>query len=174
MIREVARCPYCDGGGIAVDDDPLTLLFNPDRPGGEPCRHLAFASVGLEALSPVLYGLPMDGHSAGWLWVRGEGLRRLTRGHIDPLADYVDMLACDLIPGPEDLPAVEYLVAGATAGDREEARPGTGEFPFAARGAGPQFLGILDGWGLYARDPEALVDAVRRLAGRRDGPNSPG
>jgi hypothetical protein len=40
MIRQLARCPYCGGCEIALDDQ-LGLTFNPDAPG-RPCAHLAW------------------------------------------------------------------------------------------------------------------------------------
>jgi hypothetical protein len=164
MIREVARCPYCHGGVIAVDDDPLTLLLNPDRACAEPCPHLAFATVLLHAYGPGSGMRAVEGHTAAWLWVRGEGPRRLPWDRFDPLADYLGGIAGE--DYTDDRPAVEYRLAGGTAGEREEARPGTGEFALPARGAGPQLHGILDGWAFYSPDPAALVEAVHTLVGR--------
>jgi hypothetical protein len=83
-----------------------------------------------------------------------------------PLADYVEGIACE--DYPDHRPAVAYRLAGATAGQREDARPGTGEFPLPAQGGGPQLVGILDGWGFYAPAPEALVEAVHTSVGRPD------
>src|SRR5438128_2269268 len=40
MIRNLARCPYCGGCEVALDDRPA-LVFNPDGPPG-PCPHLAW------------------------------------------------------------------------------------------------------------------------------------
>src|SRR3954466_6513091 len=40
MIRQLARCPYCDGCEITLNDDP-DLVFDPDGTG-TPCPHLAW------------------------------------------------------------------------------------------------------------------------------------
>jgi hypothetical protein len=165
MIREVARCPYCLGGVIAVDDDQVTVVFDPGRVGGTPCSHLAFASIGLGVYDGD-NGKLVEQRGGEWVWVRGEGLRQVPSGRLDRLTDYLDMLACDLLPDGESRPAVEYQVTGATAGEREEAHPGTGEFSLPNPGNGPPFDCLLDGWGFYAPAPEALVEAVHPLVGR--------
>jgi hypothetical protein len=43
MIRNLARCPYCGGCEIALDDRPA-LVFNPNSPSA-PCPHLAWVDV---------------------------------------------------------------------------------------------------------------------------------
>ncbi len=43
MIRNLARCPYCGGCEIALDEKP-DLVFNPDKPAG-PCPHLAWIEL---------------------------------------------------------------------------------------------------------------------------------
>jgi hypothetical protein len=40
MIRQLARCPFCGGCEIALDDH-FGLVFNPDAPAS-PCPHLAW------------------------------------------------------------------------------------------------------------------------------------
>jgi hypothetical protein len=43
MIRNLARCPYCGGCEIALDDRPA-LVLNPDGPPG-PCPHAAWVDI---------------------------------------------------------------------------------------------------------------------------------
>jgi hypothetical protein len=71
--------------------------------------------------------------------------------------------AVGLLP-EERLPAgADYRVTGAGSLARDEVRPGSGEFPLAARG-GPPLVALLDGWGVYAADPAALDAEARRRA----------
>jgi hypothetical protein len=43
MIRNLARCPYCHGGEIALDERP-DLVFDPDG-SSAPCSHLAWVDL---------------------------------------------------------------------------------------------------------------------------------
>lgn len=168
MIHAICRCPFCrDVCGL--DDQGLKLVHD----GGKPCRHSAFISVGLDAC----FGKRLvKDRSRSLLWVRGEGTRRLKwPGVLDPLDAYVEMLATNIIPGcppllsPEDLPAgVEYEVAGGTASERESVRRGSGVFIFTGRG-GRRLTASLDGWGIYAQDPDGVVAAVREVVSSGQG-----
>lgn len=167
MIRVVARCPYCGRVSTRLDDAGPDLVMRADRGGSAGCRHLAFLSVGLEALDPA--GERADDWTRVWLWVRGTGLRLVPDGQIDNLVEYVDLTACQIPVVGEDPPEAEYRIGGMTAGARERDRPGTGEIRLRAAG-GRELVGIFDGWGLYSTAPGALVQEVRRLS-KRDGPD---
>jgi hypothetical protein len=52
------------------------------------------------------------------------------------------------------------LVTGATAVQREETCPGTGEFPLTVDD-GRELVGILDGWGIYCPDPASFLALVK-------------
>ena len=171
MVREVARCPYCGRVSARLDDAGPELVMAPERDGGAGCRHLAFLSVGLEAVDPG--GVRDDGWTRVWLWVRGKGLRLVPPGKIDYLVERVDLIACQSPVVGEAPPATEYRIGGMTAGDRERDRPGTGEFPLRAA-AGRRLVGIFDGWGLYSTSPDALVEEVRRRVVRHDGGRAAG
>lgn len=160
MIREICRCPYCGEGVVAVDDDLPEIVFDPDRPAGSPCPHLAFAWVGLHAAVECRAGF--------WLWALGEGLRRLLPGGPpEPLEDYINELCCDMSAEPP-LSGVEFRIVGGTAGQREEQRLGSGDFWLAAEGAGDDLIdAYLDAWGIYAPDPGALGAVVRELVAGR-------
>ncbi|HYH64469.1 MAG TPA: hypothetical protein VD866_07200 [Urbifossiella sp.] len=162
MIRGVSTCPYCGDLSAGVDDDRPSLVLAPDRAGGRPCPHLAFLCVSLTAYDPDTHD-KVPGRTGHWLWTPGDGTRALPTGPIDPLSMYVDEVMCGMLAG-ESLPAGEHRVGGATAGFRDADRPGSGEFPLARQG-GHEVAAYLDGHGLYARNPDALVAEIRRLAG---------
>jgi hypothetical protein len=146
--------------GEVVEDGPELLI--PDARGdGRPCRHLAFLSVGLEAFDPD--DRRDNRRTRLWLWAAGEGLRVLPGDPVDPVMEYVDLLACRVEVEGEDPPRGEYRIAGMSAGERERDRPGSGRFPVP--GSGGRLGWVFDGHGLYAPDPAALVAEVRRPAG---------
>jgi hypothetical protein len=163
MIHEICACPYC-GEACGLDDETHALIFE----GGKPCRHCAFVSAGIDAYRGRHL---VQGRSCFLSWERGRGLRAIDpSGPPDPLDGYVQMLATNIIPGqsplmsPEDLPAgVEYEIAGGTSTEREKVRRGSGDFPLADR-RGNVLSASLDGWGVYARDPDGVAAAVRERA----------
>jgi hypothetical protein len=143
-------------------------VFDPDRPAGGACAHLAFACAWLDAARAAWGGTwaGAPGRSGAWLWAWGEGLRRPRGGPVerDDLTDYVLDWACGTLP-EERLPAgADYRGTGAGSLARDEARPGSGEFPLAGQG-GPPLVALLDGWGVFAADPAALAAEARRRAG---------
>jgi hypothetical protein len=162
MIRGVSHCPYCGHLSAGVDDDYPDFVLAPDRAGGRVCRHLAFVSASL-AVYDLEADRPMPGLSGHWRWTRGEGTLVLPDGPIDPVSEYVEEVVCGSLAGAS-LPAGEYRVGGGTAGARDRARPGSGEFPLPYADWGT-ITAVFDGHGLYGPDPDALVAEVRRLAG---------
>ena len=167
MIREIGRCPYCGEVPAGVDDDLPAFVLAPDRGDGRPCRHLAFVLVSLEAYR-VRRGDAVPARSGHWLWVRDEGLIRLPDGPVDPLSEYLDLLACGHLAG-DMLPVTEYQLSGGTAGVRESQRPGSGEFPLAVA-RGPRLAASIDGWAICSPAPEILVVEARRLAATDEPP----
>lgn len=159
MIRSVSRCPYCGHLSAGVDDKQLEFVLAPDRGDAQPCPHLAFIWVGLHAMTRSCRDIPEG--SRVWLWVRGEGAKLVPDMRDAPLAEYVSGIACDA-EVEESLPKCEYRIGGASAGDREEERPGSGEFRIYLP-SGRRVVALLDGWGVYAPDTNALVAEVRRF-----------
>jgi hypothetical protein len=165
MLHEICRCPYCYKV-CGVDDQAHDLVYAQ----GEPCRHCAFITVGLDAnLGKRL----VKSRSCSLFWVRGTGLQRVSLGGVvDPLYHFVLMLATNIVPGrapllcDEDLPVgVEYLVAGANSTEREEALSGSGEFTLTDE-HDRTLTAELNGWGIYGRDPGGVVAAVREVISR--------
>jgi hypothetical protein len=164
MIHGVCRCPYCHNT-CGLDDQAHDLVYA----RGKPCRHCAFITVGLDA---CLGKRLVQSRCCSLFWVRGTGLQRVSPGVVDPLYHYVLMLASNVIPGrapllcDEDVPGgVEYLVAGGTSTEREEAVSGSGEFTLTDM-HGRTLTAELNGWGIYGRDPGAVVAAVREVISR--------
>lgn len=71
-----------------------------------------------------------------WLWVAGDGLRRLPGDPIDPLMEYVDLLACRIEIKGETPPDTEYQIGRMTAGEREDDASGAGGSQCRAPAAG--------------------------------------
>jgi hypothetical protein len=165
MIHEICRCPYCRKV-CGLDDQAHDLVYARDK----PCRHCAFIAVGLDA---YLGKRLVTSRSCSLFWVRGTRLQRASAGGaVDPLYHYVLMLATNIIPGcvpllsDEDLPVgVEYLVAGGTSTEREETLSGSGEFTLTDE-HGPTLTASLNGWGIYSRDPDGVMAAVREVVWR--------
>jgi len=166
MIHLLARCPYCGKGEIAIDDGRPTVVFDPNGPGGAPCPHLAFLSAALDVRADENWQPDAEKHapplidemSGHWFWVHGEGLHDMPlHGTPDELMDYVDMLACGLLPVeiyPRDL--VHEVVGGPDTKLAE-----IGEF-MLPNPTGAPHRAILDGWAIYAPAPPCFVAAVRR------------
>lgn len=166
MICGVAYCPYCGelSAGVDVDRDVGSLAFvlAPDRADGRPCPHLAFVVATVSASDPRT-GKDLLEQSRLWLWVRGEGTRLMPSIEGDRLGDHVHGIVCGSWAA-EGNPSGEHRITGATALGRERNRPGSGAFRLRAVGRRRQVDALLDGWGMYAPDPDALVAEVRRLA----------
>jgi hypothetical protein len=119
-------------------------------PGGAPCDHAAFLSVGLTVCRPG--GRVDRRQSKLWLWCCGEGVRELAT--IAGLNEVVDLVCMgDLRPN------TPFRVAGGTSCDRDQARPGSGEFRLTSGRSA-----MLDAWGLFSPRPDDLVHEVRGMA----------
>ena len=165
MRHELARCPFCVESLVVLDDGRLETWTGTFDAPGEPCRHLAFACVTLTAESAPRHKEPPGECSRVWFWVRGRGWRRLPSDQYHRLYDYVLGIACDMMAEGERAPQTAYIVVGGTAMKREDEEPGSGEVTWMVPGIKGAIDGLLDGFALYSRKPEALVDEVKRLAG---------
>lgn len=169
MSYLVACCPYCRGCRVTLSDGPRGWEFGLRYTGAVACSHLVFASVGVHVVSEA--GGRVVGRRCGsWFWAFGTGLRVLARkGAPDPVTAYVTELCCGLTGAGERPRWPEYVVAGATAGEREARRPGSGEFPVSGR-AGEDLWAVLDGWAVFSPGPAALAAEVdRQSRGTRPG-----
>jgi hypothetical protein len=163
MIKDIASCPYCRIGLIAIDVHTGEIRWNPDRVDPEPCRHLAclWAQLGVWRRTP-------DGGIACvrgvvWLWEHGRGMHK-----IDTLRNVEDDLMtgymCEYGGGglPHDLiPTAEHEIVGGGAEARETARQGTGEFVLSC--GGEDLGAILDGWAVFSPVPARVMQQIRRL-----------
>jgi len=159
MIRSVSHCPYCGHLSAGIDDKQLEFVLAPDHGDGQPYPHLAFVWVGLHALTRSCR-IVSEG-SRVWFWIRGEGTKLVPDMRKAPLAEYVSGICCD-DEVEESHPQGEYRIGGASAGGREEERPGSGEFHLHLPSS-QRVVAILDGYGIYGPDPDALVAEVRRF-----------
>jgi hypothetical protein len=135
--------------GLVGGRPPGLAVFG--GPDGAPCEHAAFLSVGLTILTPG--GRVDRRRSRLWLWVHGDGVRRLVT--LAGLGELVDLIAMgDVRPG------TPFSVVGGTAMDRDEARAGSGEFAMISGRSG-----MIDAWGLFSPRPADLIREVRAMAG---------
>ena len=156
MKLVVAQCPLCGEESAIVDClVPRFILTTGDR----MCPHVAFLSAGLAVQNSNCSTVKSRGGS--WFWIRGR--RRISSSQSTPLSRYVDMIACDLLPGV-DLPKVPYMRGGGTALEREMIRRGSGEIRLPPQGS---LSGTFDAWGLFSDDPAALIHETMQLAGVR-------
>lgn len=56
MIRQLARCPYCNGCEITLNDS-FEVVFNPDSHDRAPCEHLIWANGGCSQWERMLHGV---------------------------------------------------------------------------------------------------------------------
>ncbi len=66
MIRNLARCPYCGGCELALNDAP-DLVFNPDGTP-DPCPHLAWVNVSFAKFATNTHGGNHVIGSADFTW----------------------------------------------------------------------------------------------------------
>lgn len=160
MHRFLARCPYCDRGEVLVDYYRPVLVFDRGGAKAKPCPHLAFLSAAL-GVYPAKSEDMVDERSGNWFYVLGKGLRDMPlHGPLDSLMDFIDHLACDLLPDDELYPDVEYQVVGGPCSDLISG------CEFAIHDApGTRLQAILDGWAIYSCRPAQLVKVAQEIAG---------
>ena len=157
MIHEFARCPFCNRGVLAVDDAGPSFVFEPDRPNGGACPHLALATVCFSADANKPRGSFVT--EKVWRWSHGNGLQGPDAGG-DELGDYLTDLACDGLPYPQLVPKVPYRLVGVYASEREDRHKGWGYFAVASdKGL---LEGSINGWALYTRSPAALIRDIHK------------
>jgi hypothetical protein len=108
---------------------------------------------------------PSNEEYRAWLWILGEGWLCLPSREWDDLARYLDELSCELLSQEEWIPKTPYRLVGGTAMTREQGRPGSGYVTWSDPVTEGPVEGPLDGCGIFARDPVALVAEVKRLMG---------
>jgi len=147
MIRAFAQCPYCDAGGLAIDDDKLEFVFT----HAGPCPHLAFAVAGLS----IPLG-PEQDLGRTWLWIVGEG-------HLPPAPpkEGITNSIIGWVTGgiaTTDPVDIEYETVEGISHFLDEASERLGHFQILREG---KWLDAeLNGWGVYSPDPMALKAAL--------------
>ena len=161
MIVTLADCPYCDRGRVGLDAHRPRLVFNPDRHLPHPCPHLVAACGELAADRSGPdddLGVAAD-RSCLWVWVRGRITETYFRrgdaaGHGD-LLEYLAALGRGGV-APELAPPVPFRAVGGTSAEREDARPGRGQFLLPVPGQPPLYCALY-GWAFYSPDPVGFV-----------------
>lgn len=164
MIVTLADCPYCDRGRVGFDAHRPRLVFNPDRHLPHPCPHLAAACGELAAdRSGPGDDLEADaGRSCLWVWVRDAAPEAFFRpgeaAEHGGLLGYLAALGRG-VPATESVPRVPFHAVGGTSAEREEARPGRGQFLLPVPGQPPLYCALY-GWAFYSPDPVGFVGAL--------------
>jgi hypothetical protein len=158
MIREVCLCPYCSSS-VAIDCQHRKVVFDPDRPSGEPCSHL------------VCYWICLSYSGRGGkkltkssIWEIGRGAHDVnirTSAKDAGLTNYFIDYSFDRLPR-ELIPRGKHRIAGDSAAQREEKNPGSGEFEIKLKGLWREAL--LDGWAIYAPEPAAVLAELDEVA----------
>lgn len=162
MKYTIGRCPYCRGMEIAVDTGPAPPEFVWDYHCREPvCRHLVFVFVcrRVDVTDRGWVRTDLE-RSVRWFYDLYEGLREIPLdGPWEPLMDYVDHWIRGLL-SPSDEPSIEeyeYAAEGGT--DLTGGRAGV-EVHDAV-----WVSDTLDGFAVFAANPDELAAAVCDLAG---------
>ena len=143
MIRNLARCPYCGGCEIALDDRP-NLVFNPDGPSG-PCPHLAWAECRFAEFTVDEHGANHMIGSSDITWAPDFPLDEETAAEIH---DFIREL---LLNGPKwpFAPAVAFAIVPLSAEEKKTDAKGH-----------VHPLWEVDGSAIYAADAKAFWDAL--------------
>lgn len=171
VIKHLATCPECSAQ-VGVDAATGRLLFTPE--GGEstvrgetnsarPCPHLAcmWASLAASWTRPDGSSSADNGHSREWIWESGRGLYPAdSNGNPDHLALVFYLTDYFFRSLPAKLrPASKHTFVGASAMFRDQAAPGSGEF-LLARDGDALLHATLDGYAVFARDPQAVMQEI--------------
>jgi hypothetical protein len=168
MIRQIAHCPFCHRGGIALDWDQSRIVFNPDGHAPHPCDHLAYFHGAFCVFQKWPDGTiqQMRSRCREWLWLRGACyISTGWRGHgRADLMHYLLDIALGELPHPSvGPPSPFYLRSG---GNREQDHLGH-ELPLIIHGNN-EVRGICDAWAVYAYNAGRLVEALPELLRRWD------
>ncbi len=143
MIRELARCPYCGGTEVALDDRP-DLVLNPDS-GGKPCAHLAWADCRYSQWDRSPQGVT---RVIGSVELRWDPPEADAAERIEQLLPYLKLLV-SANPGWTFAPALEYRVLDLSAEEKAVDKRGKAYVKWD-----------VDGWVIFAADPAAFWAAL--------------
>jgi hypothetical protein len=143
VIRQLARCPYCGGCEVALDDRP-DLVFNPDA-GGKPCAHLAWAEGRYSQWDKSPLGTT---RVIGSVELRWDPPEPDAAERTEQLLPYLKLLV-SANPGWTFAPAVDFRVLDLTAEEKAVDKRGKAYTKWD-----------VDGWVIFARDPAAFWAAL--------------
>ncbi len=149
MRRQLAQCPYCQNGEIALTDS-LDVVFNPDANPPQPCPHL----IGLEGrysqwgLSPLPGRKTKIARMVGSNELEWQHPSLIDRDDAGPLRAYLKELVSSG-GGWEFAPAEPYLVRTISL-DQKVTDANGKEYPGWE----------IEGTALFARDPAAFIESL--------------
>jgi hypothetical protein len=144
MIRELARCPYCQGCEVALDDQ-VALVFDPEAPTHEPCPHLAWVDGRYSEWGPGTHG---TSHLVGSTEFRWDPPEPDAEERTHRLLSYLR----ELLPsgaGWAFAPAVPFEIRTLSAEESTTTPEGK-----------TQLLWDVDGWAVFAENPAAFWSAL--------------
>lgn len=144
MIRQLAQCPYCNDGEVALDDRP-DLTFNPGGATSVPCAHLAWVEGRYEQWDKGPHGVLRVIGSTEFRWDPPEpGAAERT----EQLLPYLRELVNDGDGWPF-APAQPFVVRLLTAEEKGTDAQGK-----------TYLLWEVDGWAVFTPDPSAFWAAL--------------
>jgi hypothetical protein len=143
MIRQLARCPYCNGCEIALDDRP-ELVFDPDT-AQRPCPHLAWVEARYSEWELGPHGVR---HMIGSTEFRWDPPEPGAEERTNQLLPYLKEL---LESGPDwpYAPAQAFSIQTLCADEKDTAPRGKTDT-----------VEEVDGWAVFASDPAAFWAAL--------------
>ena len=144
MIRQLARCPYCKKGDLALDENTDALIFNADVVG-VPCPHLLWVEGRYSAWERTPQGIPRVIGSFEFHWDHPGLAAADVEGQLQP---YLKELA-NTGKSWEFAPAQEFTVADLFV-EEKATDPRGKEYP----------LWEVDGEAIFAPDAAAFLAAL--------------
>jgi hypothetical protein len=175
MIRQLTRCPYCEEGEVALDDQ-LTLAFNPEGDLPAPCPHLAWVEGrysewdrGPHGISRVIGSTEFGWQPPGREEEPSEPESSATDLPEDPSLTLPARMG---LPGaPQMLAYLRELVSSGSEWPFAPSEPFVVQTLCAEEKAtdrrGKEYtVWDVDGWAIFAQDPAAFWAALPDCLGR--------
>jgi hypothetical protein len=143
MIRQLARCPFCGGCEVALDDRP-ELVLDPDG-AGKPCAHLAWVDGRYSQWDKSPQGVTRVIGSIEFRWDPPEPS---TAERTEQLLPYLKLLVT-ANPGWAFAPPVDFRVLTLSAEEKAVDKRGKTYTAWD-----------VDGWAVFAVDPAAFWAAL--------------
>jgi hypothetical protein len=169
LFKTVTVCPYCFCS-LIIDAATGKHVFNPHGRKHDPCPHLACVWTTLDVARQRPNGewCYDDARSVNWIWEIGKGLHELnTRESAEDnlLTGFLCAYGFDDLP-LDLMPETDHEIVGDSASFREGNLPGSGEEFIIGRDGDDVLDGSVDGWGVFADEPDRVMREIWRIRWR--------